>query len=122
MFQNPYICTIDFYQNKLKYLPPEGKLEDLDFDADDDDNEVLWSCGNLKSLKLAENQLARIPKAIHGCSKLEKLNVAKNDLISFVQPWNCAMVVHFFWLSILNQFNSSKMNSMLISAIRFKQV
>ena len=94
LFHNPYIHTIDFYKNELKYLPPEGKLEDLDANDTDEDKDVLWSCKNLKSLKLADNKLAKLPKAIHGASKLEKLNVANNELISFVKPWNCALVCY----------------------------
>lgn len=97
LFQNPFIATIDLYKNKLKYLPPEGKIEDFDSDDIDESLTVLWSCSNLRSLKLANNQIARLPKAIHGSSKLEKLNVSNNELISFVEPWNCPIVSMLFF-------------------------
>ena len=92
LFQNPHICTIDFYKNKLKYLPPEDKQGDFDEIEINEANRILWMCKSLKTLKLANNELARIPNAISGATKLENLNVSKNELISFVKPWNCPMV------------------------------
>ena len=101
LFHNPYICTLDFYKNKLRYLPPEENSEDFDGNGVNIASTILWSCKNLRTLKLANNELARIPKAIHGASKLENLNVSNNELISFVKPWNCPMVCLALFLIVV---------------------
>ncbi len=99
IFRNTHIQSIDFSKNKLKYLPPDESNDDFQQKSSTswyDDYDQHWACTNLIILKLSDNQLVKLPTAIHGATKLEKMAVSNNELISFVSPWNCPMVSQVF--------------------------
>eukprot|EP00794_Sanderia_malayensis_P013704 gene13704-15131_t len=120
LFKNKFIQIIDLSQNRLKVLPSHEECENC---KESLCNEAQWTCNNLITLKLSNNQITDVPWDIHGATKLERLNLSNNELTSFVSPWNCPMDdldlsenwltsfehnVEAFWTMSMRRLNLSK--------------
>ena len=97
LFQNEAISNLDFSQNRIRYLPPEDEMQNLNLDDEEEERDTfsdstVWKCVNLRTLRMVNNQLVRIPKAIQGAVRLERLVLSNNQLVSFGQPWKCPLV------------------------------
>ncbi|XP_059129208.1 leucine-rich repeat serine/threonine-protein kinase 1 [Peromyscus eremicus] len=97
------LLEIDISSNKLSHLPPGflhlSKLQKLTASKNylerlfEEENATNWiGLRKLQELDLADNKLTELPALfMHSFKSLSSLNVSRNSLKSFPDPWSCPL-------------------------------
>lgn len=97
------LLEIDISSNKLSHLPPGflhlSKLQKLTASKNylerlfEEENATNWiGLRKLQELDLADNRLTELPvQFMHSFKSLTSLNVSRNNLKSFPDPWSCPL-------------------------------
>ncbi|GAB1292192.1 Leucine-rich repeat serine/threonine-protein kinase 1 [Apodemus speciosus] len=97
------LLEIDISSNKLSHLPPGflhlSKLQKLTASKNylerlfEEENATNWiGLRKLQELDLADNRLTELPvQFMHSFKSLTYLNVSRNNLKSFPDPWSCPL-------------------------------
>ncbi|XP_077988443.1 leucine-rich repeat serine/threonine-protein kinase 1-like [Glandiceps talaboti] len=99
IFQLPSLEKLMLDNNQMTSL--ECVVEDRTHDVDDVDSprresvheDSEWNCPELSHLDVSHNNLKRLPKGIQSASKLRKLLVGSNKLVTLPQIWSCPLEV-----------------------------
>ncbi|TRY84280.1 hypothetical protein DNTS_013412 [Danionella cerebrum] len=87
------LCSLDLSQNQLRELPTPSSSQEIICSSASGMN---WmGLRKLQDLDVSDNKLQDLPSSILHCMKsLNSLNISKNSLTRFPDPWACPLKVY----------------------------